>query len=176
MLHESVASHFSPTTGIAIQVVKQESIGWVSTYGVLSTEIAVVAAALECAQEHTDSPPQYRRLELVVFTDSQHALRAIQAGNDARSRRELLQKISRHIVSLYRARIDLQFRWSPGYSGITGNEQADKVAKDTSSQTGTSTALVLERVREVAGVIRLTNRDSSDNPTPFDTIRVQNQE
>jgi hypothetical protein len=35
--------------GIATQVVRQESIGWVSTYGVLSVEIAVISAALEHA-------------------------------------------------------------------------------------------------------------------------------
>jgi ribonuclease HI len=153
-----------------MRVVKQESIGWTSTCGVLSAEIAAVASALEYAQEHTESPLQQRRLGLVVFTDSQHALQAIQASNNARTGRELLQKISRHIVSLCRAGIDIQFRWSPGHSGVTGNEQADKAARDASSQEGTPTASTLERVREVAGVIRLINRDRSNNPTPFDTI------
>ena len=32
-----------------------------------------------------------------------------------------------------------------------------------------------ERVREVAGVIRLINRDRSENPTPFDTTRLPGQ-
>jgi hypothetical protein len=35
--------------GVATQVVRQESIGWVSTCGVLSVEIAVISAALEHA-------------------------------------------------------------------------------------------------------------------------------
>jgi hypothetical protein len=117
-----------------------------------------------------EEPIHNRRLGLVVFTDSQHALRAIQAGNNARTGRELLQKISRHTVSFYKAGIDLQFRWSPGYSGIIGNEQADKVVRDTSSQEDTPTVSTLERVREVVGIIRLINRDRSDNPTPFDAI------
>jgi hypothetical protein len=56
--------------GTDIRVVKQELIGWVSTYGVLSIEIAIVAVALEYAQEYTDSLLQQRRLGLVVFTDS----------------------------------------------------------------------------------------------------------
>jgi hypothetical protein len=56
--------------GTDMRVVKQESIGWTSTCGVLSAEIAAVASALEYAQEHTESPLQQRRLGLVVFTDS----------------------------------------------------------------------------------------------------------
>jgi hypothetical protein len=35
--------------GVATQVVRQESIGWASTCGVLSVEIAVISAALEYA-------------------------------------------------------------------------------------------------------------------------------
>jgi hypothetical protein len=41
--------------GTDMRVVKQESIGWASTCGVLSVEIATVAVGLECAQEYTDS-------------------------------------------------------------------------------------------------------------------------
>jgi hypothetical protein len=37
------------------------------------------------------------------------------------------------------------------------------------------TAPVLERVREAAGVIRLINRDRSDDPNPFDTTRLPGQ-
>jgi hypothetical protein len=73
-------------------------------------------------------------------------------------------------VSLCKAGIDLQFRWSLEYSGIVGNEQADKVLRDASSQEGIPTVSTLERVRGVVGIIRLINRDRSDNPTPFDAI------
>jgi hypothetical protein len=41
--------------GIAIQVVKQESIRWASTYGILSAEIAAVTLALKYVQEHIES-------------------------------------------------------------------------------------------------------------------------
>jgi hypothetical protein len=44
-------------TGIATQVVQQDSIGWVSTYGILSAEIAAIVAALEYALEHIKPLP-----------------------------------------------------------------------------------------------------------------------
>jgi hypothetical protein len=61
------------------------------------------------------------------------------------------------------------------YEGIVGNEEADKAARAASSQKGRLTALALERVREVEGVIRLINRDRSDDPTPFDSLGLAGQ-
>ena len=111
----------------------------------------------------------------MVFSDSQHALRAIQAGNDTRTGRALLSKIAESIETLCRAGIDLRFRWSPGHEGVVGNEEADDAAREASSHTDKPTAPALERVREVAGVIRLINRDRSDDPTLFDTTRLSGQ-
>jgi ribonuclease HI len=85
-------------TGIVTQVVRRDSIGWASTCGVSSAEIAAIAAALKYAQEHLKQVQQ-----LVVFSDSQQALRAIQAGNDARTGRALLSKIAESIETLCRA-------------------------------------------------------------------------
>jgi ribonuclease HI len=157
-------------TGIVTQVVRRDSIGWASTCGVLSAEIAAIAAALKYAQEHLK---QVQRL--VVFSDSQQALRAIQAGNDARTGRALLSKIVESIETLCRAGIDLTFRWSPGHEGVVGNKEADDAAREALSHTGKLTAPALERVREVAGVIRLINRDRSEDPNPFDTTRLPGQ-
>jgi ribonuclease HI len=157
-------------TGIVTQVVRRDSIGWASTCGVLSAEIAAIAAALKYAQEHLEQVQQ-----LVVFSDSQQALRAIQAGNDARTGRALLSKIAESIGTLCRAGIDLRFRWCPGHEGVVGNEEADDAAREASSHTGKPTAPALERVREVAGVIRLINRDRSEDPNPFDTTRLPGQ-
>jgi hypothetical protein len=44
-------------TGIATQVVRQDSIGWASTCRILSAEIAAMSAALEYAQEHLKPLP-----------------------------------------------------------------------------------------------------------------------
>ena len=162
-------------TGIATQVVRQDSIGWASTCGVLSAEIAAIAAALEYALEHIKPLPQLETLGLVVFSDSQQALRAIQAGNDARTGRALLEKIAESIEALSRKGIDVRFKWSPGHEGIVGNEEANDAAREASSQEGKPTAQARERVREVVGVIRLINRDRSENPTLFDTTRLPGQ-
>jgi hypothetical protein len=64
---------------------------------------------------------------------------------------------------------DVRLRWVPAHDGIVGNEEADKAARAASSQKGKPSAPALERVREVEGVIRLINRDRSDDPTPFDS-------
>lgn len=136
----------------------------------LSAEIAAIAAALKYAQEDLKQVQQ-----LVIFSDSQQALLAIQAGNGARTGRALLSKIAESIEALCKAGIDLRFRWSPGHEGVVGNEEADDAAREASSHTGKPTAPALERVREVAGVIRLINRDRSEDPNPFDTTRLPGQ-
>jgi hypothetical protein len=69
----------------------------------------------------------------------------------------------------------IRFRWSPGHEGVVENEEANDAAREASSQEGRPTAPARERMREVAGVIRLINRDRSDNPTPFDTTRLPGQ-
>jgi ribonuclease HI len=154
--------------GVTTQVVRQKSIGWASTCGVLSAEIAAILTALEYAQENLKPPMS----ELVVFSDSQQALRAIQAGNGANTGRALLSRIAESIDALSKTGINVRFRWSPGHEGVIGNEEANDVAREASSQEGRLTALARERVREVGGVIRLINRDRSENPTPFDTTRL----
>ena len=57
----------------------------------------------------------------MVFSDSQQALRAIQAGNDAQTGRTLLEKIAESIEALSGKGIDVRFKWSPGHEGIVGN-------------------------------------------------------
>jgi hypothetical protein len=63
----------------------------------------------------------------------------------------------------------------PVYKGIVGNEEADKAARAASSQKSRLTAPALERVQEVEGVIRLINRDRSDDPTLFDSSGLTSQ-
>jgi ribonuclease HI len=138
---------------LTTQVVRQESIGWASICGVLSAEIVAISAALEYAQENLKPPPQLATLDLFVFSDSQQALRAIQAGNDASTGRALLKRVAESIDDLSAAGVDIRFRWSPGHEGVVGNEEANDTAHKASSQEGRLTALARERVREVGGVI-----------------------
>jgi hypothetical protein len=82
----------------------------------------------------------------------------------------LLHRISEAIAKLVRKNTSVRFRWVLAHEGIIGNEEADEAARAASSQKGRLTAPALERVREVEGVIRLINRDRSDDPTLFDSL------
>jgi hypothetical protein len=92
----------------------------------------------------------------------------MQAGNDANAGRALLKRIAEDIDNLIELGVDVRFRWSPGHEEVVGNEEANDAAREASSQEGRPTARVYERVPEIGGVIRLINRDRSENPTPFD--------
>jgi ribonuclease HI len=110
-------------------------------------------------------PNDRQCMESAVFSDSHQALRAIQVGNDASTRRALLQKIAELINALSKAGMEVLSRWSPGHEGVVGNESANDAAREASGQECRPTALAQERVREVTSVIRLINRDRSENPT-----------
>lgn len=79
---------------ILTRVVRQDSIGWTSTCGVMSAELAATAAALEFAQDLL-RPQQ----QVLAFSDNQHALHAIRAANSARTAPALLAKIAHPTTS-----------------------------------------------------------------------------
>ena len=61
--------------GESATVVLQELIGWASTYSVLTSEIAVIAAALDYIQESLKPGPQEApftalRLRVIILSDS----------------------------------------------------------------------------------------------------------
>jgi hypothetical protein len=87
----------------------------------------------------------------------------------------LLYRISEAIAKLVRKNTSVRFRWVPVHRGIVGNKEADKAARVVSNQKGRLTALVLERVQEVEGVICLINQDRSNNPTLFDSSGLASQ-
>jgi ribonuclease HI len=161
-------------------VVLQESIGWASTCGVLTTELAAIAAALDYAQESFEQePPKYPfeapRLRVTILSDSQHALEAIRAGNGARTGRALLRRIAESFYALEERGIDAEFRWVPGHAGVCGNTEADKAAREAASQDGTLTAPPARRIREAIGVIRLVENDRKGDLTIFDSEGLPSQ-
>jgi ribonuclease HI len=155
--------------GIQTHVARQEAIGWAKTCSVLAAELAAIAIALEYADRHL------QQTQIVLFSDSQQALRAVQSGEVSGSKRMLLHRISEAIAKLVRKNTSVRFRWVLAHEGIVGNEEADEAARAASSQKGRPTAPALERVREVEGVIRLINRDRSDDPTLFDSSGLAGQ-
>jgi hypothetical protein len=97
------------------------------------------------------------------------------AGSEVESFEESNRLVILLIEVLCRAEIDLRFRWSADHERVVGNEEADDAAREASSQAGKPTAPALERVRGVAGVIRLINRSRSEDPNLFDTTRLLGQ-
>jgi len=68
---------------------------------------------------------------IVVFTDSQSTLQALENGqSDDKSLSRLTMKLD-HLMSKHGTQITLQ--WIPGHAGIGGNEKADKLAKKGAS-------------------------------------------
>jgi hypothetical protein len=70
---------------------------------------------------------------------------------------------------------DVRLRWVPAHERIAGNEEADEAARAASGRKGKPSAPALERVQEVEGIIRLIDRDRSDNPTPFGSTGLAGQ-
>jgi ribonuclease HI len=150
--------------GDSATVVVQESIGWSSTCSILTAEIAAIAAALDYVQESFDPdwwefPPSATRLRVVILSDSQLALGAIQAANSAKSGRSILRRIAESFFALQKKDIDVEFRWVPGHSGVWGNTQADKAAREAANWEGGLTAPLTRRIREATRVIRLIKQD-----------------
>jgi hypothetical protein len=57
--------------GIETRILRQEVIGWAKTCLVLAAELATIAIALDHADRH------FHQTQIVLFSDSQRALRAI---------------------------------------------------------------------------------------------------
>jgi hypothetical protein len=45
----------------------------------------------------------------------------------------ILEKIVESIEALSKKEIDIRFKWSLGYEGIVGNEEANNIAREMSS-------------------------------------------
>jgi hypothetical protein len=53
-----------------------------------------------------------------------------------------------------------------------GNKEADEAARTESNREGKLTAPILERVREISGVVRLINEDRSKDLTTIDITSI----
>jgi hypothetical protein len=93
----------------------------------------------------------------------------------SRSKRILVYSILQAITSLTKKNTDTSSRQVPAHEGIVGNEEADEAARAVSSRKDKPSALALERVRVIEGVVSLINRDRSENRTPFDAIGLAGQ-
>jgi ribonuclease HI len=182
------ASVITPCAAIAVTrrrgdsatVVVQDSIGWSSTCSILTAEIAAITAALDYVQESFDPdwwefPPSVTRLQVVILSDSQLALGAIQVANSAKSGRSLLRRIAESFFAPQKKDIDIEFRWVPGHSGVCGNTQADEAARGAANWEGGLTAPLAGRIREATGVIRLIEQDQAADSNHLDLDSLSGQ-
>jgi ribonuclease HI len=79
-------------------------IGWAKTCSVLATELAAIAIALDHADRY------FHQTQIVLFSDSQRALRAIQIGDVSGSKRILLYRIQEVIARLAKKNTDVRLR------------------------------------------------------------------
>jgi ribonuclease HI len=166
--------------GDSAKVVVKDSVGWSSTCSILTTEIAAISTALDYVQDSFEPDPfefpfEAPHLRVTLFSDSQHALEAIKAGNSARTGRALLRRIAESVYALQKKEIEVEFRWVPGHAGVCGNVQADKAAREAANQGGGLTALPARRIREAMGVIKLIERDRVIDLDCFDSDGLPGQ-
>lgn len=88
-------------------------------------EVVALIKALEWL-EHTNIS------KCVLFSDSLSALQAIQSKDTQKSC--LLQELFYWLCNLQHLGISVSFAWIPGHAGLKGNEMADWVAKQHSSE------------------------------------------
>lgn len=98
--------------GLQTRVVRLEVIGWAKTCLVLAAELAAIAMALDYACNNL------RQTQIIVFSDSQQALQAIQCGNAPVSKRALLHRIMEAMAGLTSAKPDIG---SDGHQDMRGS-------------------------------------------------------
>jgi ribonuclease HI len=161
-------------------VVVKDSVGWSSTCSILTAEIAAISTALDYVQDSFEPDPsefpfEIPHLRVTLFSDSQHALETIKAGNSARTGRALLRRIANSFYALQKKEIEVEFRWVPGHAGVCANVQAEKAAREAANQEGGLTALPARRIREAMGVIKLIERDRVVDLDCFDSDGLPGQ-
>ncbi|PQE23331.1 zinc knuckle protein [Rutstroemia sp. NJR-2017a BBW] len=102
------------------------------TSTVYAAELQGIKLALEIADE--DAEKGNKRNKLIIFTDTQAAIRAFQ-NPAGRSGAYIVAEAIRLIDKLQTVwGISVEIRWNPAHIGIWGNEAADKAAKAAAKQ------------------------------------------
>jgi ribonuclease HI len=122
------------------EVVQQDTIGREKTCTVTTAEIYAIKEALVVFQESRSSG--------WIMTDSQEALRLIEARGKSSKSREAVLATLRAFQDLREAGLFAKILWIPGHKGIEGNERAHQAAQEMTMLGKTPTADMTRRVRE----------------------------
>ncbi|KAK4071142.1 hypothetical protein Purlil1_13485 [Purpureocillium lilacinum] len=94
---------------------------------VYAGELQGISLALDIAQQ--DRVEGYRRSKVIIYTDNQAAIRS-SAKPKGKSGAYLLKKIVAQTTTLQEQSLPIEIRWVPAHTGVQGNEDADRAAKE----------------------------------------------
>jgi len=104
---------------------------------VFDAELLAIMLALDVAIENRETLQVHGVKMVAVFSDSQAAIRRV-AHLEPGPWQRLARRINRGVWSLLAHSIATKIHWVPGYSGISGNKEANRqasLARDTSGST-----------------------------------------
>jgi hypothetical protein len=94
---------------------------------VYAAELQGILLALEMARD--DSQQGYARSKVCIFTDNQAAIKS-SAKPKGKSGAYILKAIARKTEELQQEGLPVEIRWIPAHTGVWGNEQAGRAAKE----------------------------------------------
>ena len=96
-----------------------------------TAEIKAMTSAVEFVHQLFETGKE-EPTDLVIFSDSQSALEALE---NQQSRNVDILRLAQSIDNLHKSyKVNIMLQWVPGHSDITGNEIADKLAKQGASK------------------------------------------
>ena len=113
-------------SGAYILQPKKQAVTLTAPSGALSSNFKAEVNALTLAASFLDTVPDLSK-NIVFLTDSISALQALEARDSDQSLEEL-----KHQISNLATKSTVVLQWIPAHCGITGNENADKLAKEGS--------------------------------------------
>ncbi|KAJ6436838.1 reverse transcriptase [Purpureocillium lavendulum] len=110
-----------------IQQTRSAYMGTEATSTVYAGELQGISLALDIAQQ--DRAEGYRRSKVLIYTDNQAAIRS-SAKPKGKPGAYLLKKIVSQAAALQEQDLPIEIRWIPAHTGVQGNEEADRAAKE----------------------------------------------
>jgi len=104
-------------------------------WSIHAAELVAIYHAIELAMQVQRSSPSQQPTTYTVFSDSEKALQALSKPS-SKSGYHIVQSTTRIAHEAKRLlQITIRLIWIPSHSGIKGNEEADRVAKASVSET-----------------------------------------